>query len=609
MKNLMQNYIKSFSKDKPLKILILEDSEVDFMLISIALTELELPYIQQRAENKEEFTAALRFNKPDIVLSDYNLPSLNGLEALELKKLFCPDIPFIFITGYLGEERAVETMKQGATDFVLKENLGPLVQLITRSLQEYEERRRRENSEVALRKSEAKYRQLIEQAADGIFVCNDKWQYIDVNSRGCKLLGYTREEMLLMELKDVIPDGVDIPLADIQKLNPGEVIQYETVRKRKDGFVLPVEISVSKTSEGYYQGIVRDISLRKKALRALEEAHAKLDFHIKNSPLAVFEIDRNLLITRWSGQAEKIFGWKEEEVLGRSIEELNLPHAEDVEKVALVFRQSLEAGVAQYQYPIRCNGKNGSVIFCEGYNSISYNENGEFVSQLCILNDITVKKIEVEARREWRDQERKRIAREIHEGIGQMLVASKFKAASIDVTRPDAEERVQQVESLLEMALEEVRRISSSIAPRSVEELGIENALRQLCQQVENTAGVKVSFFYSGEGKAVANNLLSTVYRITKEAMDNAIKHAFTSEIQVELNRKKEVIELKVKDNGRGFAVDKTNLLKTNGLRSVKERVSLLGGEIYITSNCLDGTLISVILPVEKREEAPLSED
>jgi PAS domain S-box-containing protein len=594
----MHELLKRFNEDRKLKILLLEDSDIDSFLINQSLEDLEIPFEISRVEEKEEYIYALNNGSPDLILSDYNLPSLDGLEALEFKKQYCPNIPFIIVTSFLGEERAVDILKKGATNFVLKEKLSRLNSIIISSLRETESINQRIQAEIALRKSEAKYRQLIEQAADGIFVGDGSLYFLDVNTRACEMLGYTQEEMLKMGVKDVVPEGIASPVPGLQKMEAGKIHQYETLRKRKDGSAFPVEMSVTKTSDGYYQAIMRDISKRKQAQQALEVALDKLEFHMANSPLAVIEVDSNLIVTKWSGQAEKMIGWRKDEVLGKPAFELNLSHLEEREEARAVFQKNVAAGVSHYVYPSRCYTKGGKIMYCESYNSISYDEHGQLLSVLTLLNDTTVQKLEAEARREWRAQERKRVAREIHEGIGQMLVASKFKAASIDITGPDAGEGISQIEDLLEKAIEEVRRISLNMAPRSVEELGIENAIRDLCQQIQNTTGLQVSFSYTGQGNTAGNNVLSTIYRIVQEALNNVIKHSHASKAVVELIQNSEKVELKVEDNGLGFAVDNVDMNKTSGLRNMNERVNILGGSLQVISESERGTLLEISFKV-----------
>ncbi len=119
-----------------IKILILEDNKSDADLLLHALKKSELNFSYEHVDTKEQYEAALDNFKPDIVLSDYHLPSFNGIEAFNIKQAKCPDIPFIIVSGTIGEENAVELIKIGVTDYAIKGKLLSLTQKILRGLKE-----------------------------------------------------------------------------------------------------------------------------------------------------------------------------------------------------------------------------------------------------------------------------------------------------------------------------------------------------------------------------------------------------------------------------------------------------------------------------------------
>lgn len=119
-----------------IKILILEDNKSDAELLLYALKKSDLNFSFEHVVTKEKFEEAIDSFKPDIILSDYNLPSLDGIEAFKIKQLKCPDIPFIVVSGTIGEENAVELIKIGITDYAIKGELISLSQKITRGLKE-----------------------------------------------------------------------------------------------------------------------------------------------------------------------------------------------------------------------------------------------------------------------------------------------------------------------------------------------------------------------------------------------------------------------------------------------------------------------------------------
>jgi len=140
--------------NKELCILILEDVATDAELLKYELSDAGIPFIARCVATKPSFLKALDDFCPDLILSDYALPSFNGLAALKIARERCPEVPFIFVSGALGEELAIELLKQGATDYVLKSRLSRLVPAVNRALQEVEERNERRMAEEALKQRE-----------------------------------------------------------------------------------------------------------------------------------------------------------------------------------------------------------------------------------------------------------------------------------------------------------------------------------------------------------------------------------------------------------------------------------------------------------------------
>lgn len=143
-----------------LHILLLEDDVGDAELVKYALGQSGLVHLLERVEGREDFLQSIEKTKPDLILSDYHLPGFDGLEALDLARALVPDTPFIFVTGTLGEERAIETLKRGASEYVLKNSLPQLVPAVHRALREAESRAERVRAEERLRESHEQLRAL-----------------------------------------------------------------------------------------------------------------------------------------------------------------------------------------------------------------------------------------------------------------------------------------------------------------------------------------------------------------------------------------------------------------------------------------------------------------
>jgi DNA-binding NtrC family response regulator len=151
-----------------LRLLHLEDNQGDADLLRHTLAAEGLKFEIVHTPNRVKFEAALKQSLFDIIITDYAIPGWNGLEALARVRERYPQIPFIFFSGALGEERAVEALKGGATDYVLKNRLARLGPVIRRALSELEDHHKRRQAEQALREAESRYRTLFEQSPEAI---------------------------------------------------------------------------------------------------------------------------------------------------------------------------------------------------------------------------------------------------------------------------------------------------------------------------------------------------------------------------------------------------------------------------------------------------------
>src|SRR5471030_3216332 len=180
-----------------LRILNLEDNANDAKLngemLSARWPECELVCV----ETRETFIAALAKGGFDIILSDYTMPGFDGRRALMLARVQRPEVPFLFVSGTIGEDTAIEALKNGATDYVLKHRLMRLVPAVERALREAEERAECQRADESMRESEHKYRELFECLNDAAFLADAKTgKIIDANRAAENLLGRKRDEIL-----------------------------------------------------------------------------------------------------------------------------------------------------------------------------------------------------------------------------------------------------------------------------------------------------------------------------------------------------------------------------------------------------------------------------
>ena len=180
----------------PLHVLMLEDSPLDADLIALRLQKGGLECELQRVETRDAFINALHSFRPDLILGDHSLPTFDGLTGLQITLEICPAVPFIFVSGVMGEEVAVEMLQRGATDYVLKSRLDRLEPAVRRALRVIEERAARRAAETALREAETRYRRLVEEIHDyAIITLDPSGRVMTWNSGARQIFGYDEADV------------------------------------------------------------------------------------------------------------------------------------------------------------------------------------------------------------------------------------------------------------------------------------------------------------------------------------------------------------------------------------------------------------------------------
>ena len=253
--------------DRPLQILLLEDSALDAELTEVSLRDGGIQCDLTRVQTRDDYTAALLGSCFDVILADYSLPQFDGISALEIAREQCPDVPFIFVSGALGEELAIETLKRGATDYVLKQRLARLAPSVLRALREAEERAERRRAEAALRESEREFRAIFDNASDAFVIIDDSMHYVDVNPAACTLFGISRDELLSHTIMDfAAADARDAALEVWDHFRAVGRHEGEFRIVRPDGAVREVDYTATADFlPGCHLAVLRDVTERKRA--------------------------------------------------------------------------------------------------------------------------------------------------------------------------------------------------------------------------------------------------------------------------------------------------------------------------------------------------------
>ena len=322
--------------NNPVQILYLEDNPFDAELVRDKLQQTTSLACELRiARDRAEYEAALAQTRFDLILSDYRLPDYDGMAALALARVKQTDVPFILISGTLGEEQAVDCVLRGATDYLLKQRLERLVPAVLRALTEAEERRKRWEAEAALLKSEEKFRRLFESSKYAIMTLEPpSWRFTSGNPATVKMFGAKNEvEFISHRPWELSPDQQPDGRASTEKAR--EMIEtavregscfFEWTHRRIGGEGFPADVLLTRMEQGgkvILQATVRDITERKRveaALSASEVRYRRL-FESAKDGILILNAETGRIVDVNPFLIE-ILGISRDEALGKKIWEL-----------------------------------------------------------------------------------------------------------------------------------------------------------------------------------------------------------------------------------------------------------------------------------------------
>ncbi len=351
------------------------------------------------------------------------------------------------------------------------------------------------------------------------------------------------------------------------------------------------------------------------AKNSVTDSEARLAEAQEIAKIGSWETDLITLNVIWSKETFRIFEISEPNYKTTHPDFLKYVHPEDREKVRMAFANSINNQTLN-SLEHRIVTDSGKVKYVEERWRIFQNEKGEAVRAIGTCQDITEKlKTEAEIRSSYnqlqeltahlqiiREEERARIAREIHDELGQQLTALKMDALligkKINIDDEVVTEKLSNMIGLIDDTVITVRRIASDLRPGILDDLGLIPALEWQGEEYEKRTGIKMRFKTDLNDIVLERNISTNIFRIFQEALTNIIKHALATQIETSVHKIGKKLVMIIKDNGQGFELDKLKNKNSWGIVGMKERAILLNGELTIESENQKGTTITLKVPI-----------
>jgi len=342
-----------------LRILLLEDNINDAELIQYHLHKEELSFSLRRVETEESFKRVLAEFKPDIILSDYSLPMYSGYDALLYVQKTFPEIPVIMVSGAIGEEKAVELLRLGARDYILKDRLGRLSVAILRVLQEDREEKIRLDYERQLFQSEERIRIILNTAPDAVISIDSNGITTSWNTEAETLFGYKCDEVIGKSIVDLIVpvaqrQAFEAGLKRFRKTGKSRLIgrRLELTALRRDQAEFSVELSVTAVRRGgdfFLNAFIRDITQRKMAEDSLRSSEMRHRLLVENSPMCIQEINLQGKIISMNRAGLEMLGLNSEsEAIG--LYYLDAVHPEDLPRIRSLMENAFCGESSQFEF-------------------------------------------------------------------------------------------------------------------------------------------------------------------------------------------------------------------------------------------------------------------
>lgn len=485
-----------------------------------------------------------------------------------------------------------------------------------------------DSAQAELRRRGERFRLLYEEAPLPYQSLDAEGRVLDVNSAWLRTLGYSFKEEVLgrwfgeflpLEFRELFRQRFSIFKEE------GEIHGLEFVVIRRDGTTVTVSYDgrVGRNPDGSFRQthcVFADVTEQKEAALALRDSEQKYRQLVELAQEGIWAIDAGERTTFVNPRMAQILGYTAQEMLGRPLFSFMDESNVDLCKALLERRRG---GVIE-RHDFDFLRKDGSAVCVSMETAPIVDEAGRYMGALAVVADITRR---VQAERRVRDDasrlrdlsrrlleaqetERRRVARELHDDLGQALLTLRLNLQAIGSAQdPSVAGRVQEGLEVVSDAIARVRDLSLALRPSLLDDLGLVPALRWQMDSLAQRFGLSASIVVEPSEIEVPSDVATTCFRVAQGAMLNTARHAAASHLWVEVRRRDRTLCLVVRDDGIGFDVDATiqraRRGESLGLLSMIERVDLAGGEMEIDSGPGRGTTVEARLPLSQGAERP----
>jgi len=481
----------------------------------------------------------------------------------------------------------------------------------------------RKRAEESLRESEEKYRALVETTDTGFVIINENGTVLDANENYIRMTGHKALDEIRNRSITEWTSRHDLERNEqaVRKcFDQGFIRDLEISYVNKKGEKTPVDInaSVVETKEGRkIVSLCRDITERKQVEEALKNRAEFITTLLNTIPSPVFYKDVSGRYLGCNRAFEELLGVARDNIIGKSVYDVS--SAEIAERYEAMDKELFEKGGHQtYEWVVRAAyGSEKDVI----YNKATFPDaRGNIAGIVGVMTDITERKRAEEAIKashaqlrvlagrlqSAREEQRKQIAREIHDELGGALTGLKIDLSFLVRSAPKSRDKtkrdlflskIREMTKLIDETIGTVRRVVTELRPSILDDFGLLEALKWQIQEFEKRTGVKCKFVSTMAYVSLDEERSTAAFRIFQESLTNVARHANATRVTATLYKEADSLVLKVEDNGKGLSADDIHNPKSVGLIGMRERALFLGGTVNFSGETSKGTAVSLQFP------------